>query len=142
MRISDWSSDVCSSDLSDPMIKIRSGRHEASLPLSLVRRIVEEAEPRAFYNDVQVVRMDAGHLFKILQQMDVDAMSKQTRRAMVEAIDVSTAACALTFAGDIIIEADEETIFLANQKGASVQYRSEEHTSELQSLMRISYADF
>src|SRR3546814_3378928 len=88
---------------SDPMIKIRSGRHEASLPLSLVRRIVEEAEPRAFYNDVQVVRMDAGHLFKILQQMDVDAMSKQTRRAMVEAIDVS---------------------------------RSEEHTSELQSLMR------
>src|SRR3546814_13402784 len=54
--------------------------------------------------------------------MDVDAMSKQTRRAMVEAIDVSTAACALTFAGDIIIEADEETIFLANQKGASVQY--------------------
>src|SRR3546814_11012057 len=37
-------------------------------------------------------------------------------------IDVSTAACALTFAGDIIIEADEETIFLANQKGASVQY--------------------
>src|SRR3546814_12279659 len=66
--------------------------------------------------------MDAGHLFKILQQMDVDAMSKQTRRAMVEAIDVSTAACALTFAGDIIIEADEETIFLANQKGASVQY--------------------
>src|SRR3546814_8570341 len=81
--------------------------------------------------------------------MDVDAMSKQTRRAMVEAIDVSTAACALTFAGDIIIEADEETIFLANQKGASVQYaganlnmsiRSEEHTSELQSLMRISYA--
>src|SRR3546814_17676271 len=67
-------------------------------------------------------RSDAGHLFKILQQRDVDAMSKQTRRAMVEAIDVSTAACALTFAGDIIIEADEETIFLANQKGASVQY--------------------
>src|SRR3546814_15177807 len=61
---------------SDPMIKIRSGRNEASLPLSLVRRIVEEEEPRAFYNAVHVVRVDAGHLLKIIQPMEVETLLK------------------------------------------------------------------
>src|SRR3546814_14632504 len=51
---------------SDSMITIRSGRHEASLPLSLVRQIVEDAEPLTLYNDRQVVLMDDDLLFMTL----------------------------------------------------------------------------
>src|SRR3546814_3099307 len=35
---------------------------------------------------------------------------------------------------------DGERLFQAAKFGTEMQYRSEEHTSELQSLMRISYA--
>src|SRR3546814_5628642 len=39
-------------------------------------------------------------------------------------------------------EAHLATIWLARGRAIKAQYRSEEHTSELQSLMRISYAVF
>src|SRR3546814_19049754 len=44
----------------DPLIKIRRGRHEASLPLSFVRRIAEEAKPPSLYHNVQIFRLDTG----------------------------------------------------------------------------------
>ena len=106
----------------DQMVKVRSGRHEAALPLSLVRRIVEEASPNAFLPDKQAIRMDGGQLSDILKQMDLSDLPLRTRRSVSEAIDVGIAAAALTFVGDVIIEADEETISLAAQKGASRGY--------------------
>src|SRR3546814_8676489 len=78
MRISDWSSDVCSSDLAERLRAHRLGDHHAFL--------------------------------------DLDALQEQVR-------------------------ADQRT-----EEGAEavegLAERSEEHTSELQSLMRISYAVF
>ena len=104
------------------MVKVRSGRHEAALPLSLVRRIVEEASPNAFLPDKQAIRMDGGQLSDILKQMDLSDLPLRARRNVADAIKVGAAACALTFVGDVIIEADEETISLAAQKGASRGY--------------------
>src|SRR3546814_6110576 len=43
---------------------------------------------------------------------------------------------------DIVEAAAEETVRLIRAEGGNAVYRSEEHTSELQSLMRISYAVF
>src|SRR3546814_8739373 len=55
-------------------------------------------------------------------------------------------ACALIAAGarlpDLLVDQGDADTFLAGQLKTELLVRSEEHTSELQSLMRISYAVF
>src|SRR3546814_7002228 len=99
MRISDWSSDVCSSDLKLTL-----------LPL-LVRAVVvalrEFPHINARYDDeAQIVTHYGAVHMGIAAQTDAGLMVPVLRHA--EALDL----------------------------------RSEEHTSELQSLMRLSYAVF
>src|SRR3546814_10179984 len=109
MRISDWSSDVCSSDLRcstrrRPVAAIRAGTL-----ISLVRTLAHLARARP------------------------GAPSASTARAMLKAIAAQATQAALA--------AYEPEGRCAN--GPSLNSaRSEEHTSELQSLMRISYAVF
>src|SRR3546814_2451498 len=92
MRISDWSSDVCSSDLLDQGPSFR-----AALGLD------DNLQINRSYTDI-VFREERpeGVVFRIV---DIKATRKST----------------------------------AFHK-AQVEFRSEEHTSEIQSLMRISYA--
>src|SRR3546814_10807117 len=95
MRISDWSSDVCSSDLilpSDREGRAGVGRRAADHQHELVR-------PREAVGDRLQLSHDRGH----------QLYSEQ---------------------------------LLRRQSLAHDPQRSEEHTSELQSLMRISYAVF
>src|SRR3546814_2215097 len=108
MRISDWSSDVCSSDLSisaDHRLEDREGgaqtpqRHphlvqRARVPASEQQRLIQPKLPHAALGDMPE-RISRRHPGGELHQLSLDH-----RR------------------------------------------RSEEHTSELQSLMRISYAVF
>src|SRR3546814_3331208 len=89
MRISDWSSDVCSSDL---------GVEHAFLHRFRDRRMREDSVHQILFGRLEIHRDD-------------------------EALDQF---------GD----------FRADHVGAEEFARSEEHTSELQSLMRISYAVF
>src|SRR3546814_3369185 len=104
MRISDWSSDVCSSDLADVGIGI--------LPASAAQRC-------ARVMDIRVAALKDG--WAVRQSMicarNVASLPLFTR----------TLIAMLTQAGDT---------------RRSAEPRSEEHTSELQSLMRISYAVF
>src|SRR3546814_5915003 len=105
MRISAWSSDVCSSDLV-PVF----GRHRVDAVALVVGGIVHQDGDRA---------ERAAHL------ADRDA----------QRFDV----------GDIALhEARPRVAFLGQRLDESrgARLRSEEHTSELQSLMRISYAVF
>src|SRR3546814_7425240 len=93
MRISDWSSDVCSSDLRRLRPAIEFGRHD------LVRDIADDRGLSA----VQMgLRLGSGH--------------------------------ACHYRG--------RTPRLCRSQHRSGRPRSEEHTSELKSLMRISYAVF
>src|SRR3546814_5199220 len=107
MRISDWSSDVCSSDLfSATLAGQRDNGHFA-----IVRR---------FYRPDYVGRVPAGGNGK-------QDITRPTQRV------------------DLALEDGIETIIVADSgkdRGVGVKGRSEEHTSELQSLMRISYAVF
>src|SRR3546814_1112634 len=96
MRISDWSSDVCSSDL------ISKTKDESDVTVE-TRVLATIAELQKDYPDVRFT--------KVISTVDT------TRRSF-------------TSTQHVLIEG----IFLA--------IRSEEHTSELQSLMRISYAVF
>src|SRR3546814_1679181 len=107
MRISDWSSDVCSSDLtllSNAWLAALA-RDNVELVDAPVRRIVEDG-----------VEMQDG------------------TRHRVDAIVYGTGFAATQFLAPMDI---------AGIDGRSIhERRSEEHTSELQSLMRISYAVF
>src|SRR3546814_4946763 len=110
MRISDWSSDVCSSDLSN---------HED--------RPILEAEGGADIDGLAVVPIVGEPLEPI---------------AIVFGL-VAHARCQIEIAGQRIRAADIDRIArIVGDQARRIGERSEEHTSELQSLMRNSYAVF
>src|SRR3546814_3684285 len=110
MRISDWSSDVCSSDLA----------LAAPLPRPALRLEIDD--------DVQVT--DPGVAEAILRLVQ-EALTNSARHADADVVHVR-----LARDGEAITARIEDD---GRLRGA---IRSEEHTSELQSLMRISYAVF
>src|SRR3546814_10296693 len=116
MRISDWSSDVCSSDLQRGRIGIG---HDAFLQAEIIR-----AAPRGA----------AGHWRRLYAGLANGARGRagQTKETPRPALPTPPPARSFRHARPP-----------ASGRGRRRlrQGRSEEHTSELQSLMRISYAD-
>src|SRR3546814_9499426 len=106
MRISDWSSDVCSSDLPRlPVIPVRALKNNGTEAFTAKQREVANL-------------LDAGDVDMLEAQLQIEHYwAGALRRAVID--------------GDV-----EGGSLMAGQS------RSEEHTSELQSLMRISYAVF
>src|SRR3546814_2676653 len=120
MRISDWSSDVCSSDL-------KSQRHLQARPQG--RWIVVQCESH-------VVQLGHG---------GDEAEAEAAARGAAAGIEPHEALQhALTVFGRNAGAAvgDGQPGSLPGGDEAEADARSEEHTSELQSLMRISYAVF
>src|SRR3546814_10719810 len=109
MRISDWSSDVCSSDLASHNRYTASGA--SGSPGSLVNL--------SHFNM---------HLYCIYQFAGIHAARIHDWRRLV------------SMSGDILDKLDDAG--LKNVVHNFYGRRSEEHTSELQSLMRHSYAVF
>src|SRR3546814_2227547 len=99
MRISDWSSDVCSSDL-----------------LGLLQIANDRGEIAAAHVDIDPGRRPA-------------VLGLEHRRS------IGDADCSDRPQGDLLARRSED-------RQCPQAFRSEEHTSELQSLMRISYAVF
>src|SRR3546814_3730926 len=114
MRISDWSSDVCSSDL------------------VLLDTTQDAADKGKAYS--------TGLLDKDLKKARITVEGKEQLLARIKATTVydDLKGC------DLIIEAvfEDRTVKADVTRKAEAVLRSEEHTSELQSLMRISYAVF
>src|SRR3546814_3991294 len=109
MRISDWSSDVCSSDLrtgrgngDSPSLEMIVPRRSIPSP-DLARRCVEICKSRRWISRISIQR--------------------EERAALQDRVDLKR-----NHAHPVL-----------NRRPSR---RSEEHTSELQSLMRISYAVF
>src|SRR3546814_6179854 len=110
MRISDWSSDVCSSDLLDV----------APLDDTMVMSFDLDAGKNGHGMD-ELAKLHLGHeciSFKSL---------------------CGTGKSQISFAE---VPLDKATEYAAEDADITFRLRSEEHTSELQSLMRISYDDF
>src|SRR3546814_1154060 len=115
MRISDWSSDVCSSDLlAPPDLNDRRAAVLGNRNLQAALALVDESLARH-----QVVRLTAVH---------------PSRAAAGKAVDKQAASSAGVQSGAARAAPD---LHLRREVP-----RSEEHTSELQSLMRNSYAVF
>src|SRR3546814_5858837 len=114
MRISDWSSDVCSSDLLHRQVRNRGA--ELRVPVDEALVAIEQA---------LVVKLDE-HLD------DGGGKALVHREALVR--PVARRAQAAELPGDLAAR--------LRLPFPDMLERSEEHTSELQSLMRISYAVF
>src|SRR3546814_6033175 len=111
LRISDWSSDVCSSDLVG-----RSDHPDAAVRFGQVLPVHQPVDGVPRIGDV----------------IDLGRVERADRRPVDDIVALRP-----IFAADILINAD-----IAVLHENLVGKRSEEHTSELQSLMRISYAVF
>src|SRR3546814_8295538 len=107
MRISDWSSDVCSSDLHHLG---RFTSHESPV----TNRAIKSARARAEFGAAEEVR---DLVLRVVEAV------RTVNRVLVDRV------------GEV--GANRAFVGLLRIGG-----RSEEHTSELQSLMRISYAVF
>src|SRR3546814_5515146 len=157
MRISDWSSDVCSSDLTvhpeaGPHIH-RTVQHIKSLgkqagvslnpatPAKMLDYLIEEVDL------VLIMSVNpgfGGQSFIASQLRKIEAVRKMIdksgrdiRLEVDGGIDGGTAPLAIAAGANVLVAGT------ATFKGGPDAYagnRSEEHTSELQSLMRNSYA--
>src|SRR3546814_5485130 len=120
MRISDWSSDVCSSDLKQLKGNIYLAKVTRVEP-SLQAAFVEYGGNRHGFLAFSEIHPD----YYQIPKEDRDALLREEAEHAAEAA----------------MRAEEDLDELEGDV-AEVEGRSEEHTSELQSLMRISYAVF
>src|SRR3546814_8058798 len=116
MRISDWSSDVCSSDLA-LLARVRAA--DPALPA------VDEGE------DADTLSTLRAFCTSVFEQFVKDRLRQRLFGIVMQGRE------ALAELEPLANERREEIC-----RSAHVYQRSEEHTSELQSLMRISYAVF
>src|SRR3546814_4464064 len=128
MRISDWSSDVCSSDLNTANLAasyMAAGFVHGVLNSDNINVTGESFDygPWRF-----TPRWEPGFTAAYFDQTGLYAFGRQA-----EAIHWDTAQLAVSLR--LLCEAEPLIAELE-------RFRSEEHTSELQSLMRISYAVF
>src|SRR3546814_10569079 len=131
MRISDWSSDVCSSDL-DAAVCVRHGeRGGAATPGQLV-----VAQPQCVLAVFDAERRADRAGGQVEQRAVQDPLER-----LLPDVRIEPEIRADVLGGGRRDRTDAEEVDRYTARGARLG-RSEEHTSELQSLMRISYAVF
>src|SRR3546814_1401361 len=118
MRISDWSSDVCSSDLG--AVYFESKGETLAGQLAVARVVINRSQSGDFPDSICGVVYQPSQ-FSFIRDGRMPSI-KTGSRAWHRAIAIAQIAL--------------------NDSWDSSAERSEEHTSELQSLMRISYAVF
>src|SRR3546814_2707496 len=129
MRISDWSSDVCASDLFKAISAVLSGLPE-------VRQVLAEAAHRFAEGRRTVLFVDEVHRFNKTQQ---DAFLPHIERGTIVFVGATTENPSFELNSALLSRC---RVHVMEAVSPDDILRSEEHTSELQSLMRISYAVF
>src|SRR3546814_9260500 len=131
MRISDWSSDVCSSDLNNTSLVWEAG-DEAGTKAAFAK--AHHVTKLAFVNNRVVVnsmepRGTLGSYDAASQTFTLYTGSQGSHRMLPPLCDS-------------VFKVPREKMHIITPDVGGGFGRSEEHTSELQSLMRISYAVF
>src|SRR3546814_8653910 len=132
MRISDWSSDVCSSDLGRPHIVAHQRVDRGFLVgISLELEVADIAvatrgERGIILAALEDGRTDEDHQVGLRPRPAARFEEFADQRNIAEQRDAF----------------DRLALVVVEQAADREDFRSEEHTSELQSLMRISYAVF
>src|SRR3546814_3805598 len=126
MRISDWSSDVCSSDLNGRALVKAAGRGRNACTRRTLFKLLH-AQRNALLLDIDV---------------ENDCLDDFTLAMEVKRVFAGDSPCDVRHvdhAIDVAVETNEQAEFSGVLDFA---FRSEVHPSELHSLMRISYAVF
>src|SRR3546814_9677205 len=130
MRISDWSSDVCSSDLyaaQADVFHFQEIVYAVDRAFTAQARLLDAAKRRHLVGDQ--ARIDPDHAV-------FERLGHPENTAYVAAVKVR---CQAVFG---VVGQFDHVIFVGEFDDRGERPRSEEHTSELQSLMHISYAVF
>src|SRR3546814_6838013 len=127
MRISDWSSDVCSSDL-------LSGKPDGTYSYRVRACSGTSTSTCGAYSAVDSIIVDAPPDAPLLIVPTGSSNGNYT-------VSWSTVSGATRYRLDEKVETGSWSQILEGS-ATDLEFRSEEHTSELQSLMRISYAVF
>src|SRR3546814_10812780 len=122
MRISDWSSDVCSSDLPEV-----AGPEKRNHLVEIGGRVHRRVDTHA--GEAQIRRQDPQVVLAVIEIVRREGYAP--RHSAIDQVHRHRL---------LVHEAQMEELDLEGQ--ILLTPRSEEHTSELQSLMRISYAVF
>src|SRR3546814_6699564 len=121
MRISDWSSDVCSSDL--------CYRGLGLSPADLDRHIAWDIGAAALTR-------------RLAEMLDAPAFLGAYSRLLIDLNRPLDIPGSIPVRSEATIVPGNDALSREEREGRRDRIRSEEHTSELQSLMRISYAVF
>src|SRR3546814_4751278 len=123
MRISDWSSDVCSSDLHhcDVALEVQQG---------VIAQIVRRAQRVRPFEQTR-----AAHRQRVRREQFVGDVA-----GVVAIAEADRDVAAIEQVAALIVHPGRRGVEAVCRLDHDI--RSEEHTSELQSLMRISYAVF
>src|SRR3546814_3177552 len=135
MRISDWSSDVCSSDRNASVYPIRD------VDFLLVRKASQEVPVYAHSKKDILTYQETEHFIELkgLYRVVLDLEEHDAFG------DLNNGVLAFQFPAEELQGLKFQLLFPVWNETDHVFFqeaRSEEHTSELQSLMRISYAVF
>src|SRR3546814_4659826 len=130
MRISDWSSDVCSSDL--PLEEV--GHRHAEDPRKLIELAGADAVGPALVLLNLLERQSQG-----IRQLLLRVAQEHPAKAHTSS-NMNVYGMGLSGLSDGLVS--KHPFFLVNTDFMTPPQRSEEHTSELQSLMRNSYSVF
>src|SRR3546814_5315557 len=139
MRISDWSSDVCSSDL----VTVYDAAVEELRKLEKENPKVKFTE---LFSDIEYTKgqyhsaINAMVEGAILAVVVVFLFLRDWRATLISALAIPLSAVPTFLFMDLMGFSLNMMTLLALSLVAGVLVRSEEHTSALQSLMRISYA--
>src|SRR3546814_1644616 len=141
MRISDWSSDVCSSDLDD-----EQGGYEDDFGIAEARQRFIHADDSVERENAHQDERDGIHARPVDGEHD-DGHAEQAEnegqiRAHLSFNPLSKALARQNRAQFAAASISSSFAAIAAPTWICGRDRSEEHTSELQSLMRISYAVF
>src|SRR3546814_4738391 len=171
MRISDWSADVCSSDLTVDLLASMGSGTVAVIPgfqgmmedgrISTLGRggsdtsavavaAALKADRCDIYTDVDGVYTTDPRIVARARKLDLVTYEEMLELASVGAKVLQTRSVGLAMKEGVVVQVlssfDDPTqddlpgtLIVSEEE---LEARSEEHTSELQSLMRISYAVF
>src|SRR3546814_15777510 len=139
MRISDWSSDVCSSDLAfDPLSRTEIESVNAA--------IKSRAAGKSLTLDVQQSRQPIGNTLAPASKCKVGICYRPEEPfdlvLVVDKAEYDRTSLLLPTKAKLVEIPVTRAAFVEKNNTIEFEKQSEEHTSELQSLMRISYAVF
>src|SRR3546814_2676846 len=122
MRISDWSADVCSCDRREILLDCRARRVRRYLELGFLAGLARLVPALDLVNPVRI--RDPRVVAHLVADVEEDHQARGHADGEAEYVDEGVG------------------LVLGQGPDADRKVRSEEHTSELQSLMRTSYAVF